>query len=239
MIVARHKSIFESLHDSENDEVLSLLREADGDEAPAAGGNDNPPDAQVDQTTTNTDPNAGEAESTSDDDLNVDVDLNVDDPGTGGDADNQDDNGGGDDFGGGGDDSGGSFDSGDSGGSENEKVKKGNTDLFASLTAEEQSIKIMELKKQYNDLYTSLDDLIGRIRELYMNDIDPRILVRVSSQMEDLRRLLQDYIINSFNIKTYYENDVQFSIFLSMFTTLQGVFDDIYKVKERNSDKKN
>ena len=207
MILQSRKNLFE------------LLREAEGDDQPTA---------DVDQNTENTDDptttdDNGEAESTQDDDLDINVDL--DDPNEAG-----------------GDDTGDDY-SGDttttSGDESKEEVKKGNTDLFTSLTAEEQSIKIMELKKLYNDIYISIDDLIEKLNSnRALEDVDPRIITRISSQMEDLRRLLQDYIINQFPIKTYYENDVQYSIFLSMFTTIRGVFEEIYKSNERNQDKK-
>ena len=217
-------------------DAFKILQEAPGDDA------NDILNTNVDQTTTNTDPNAadnqdaGEAESASDDDLNVDVDLNLDDPGTGGEADNTDNNG---------DDSNldSTTDASSSSSSSNDQidsneVKKGNTDMFSSLTAEEQSIKIMELKRLYNNLYTSLDDLLDKLSDLYIDEIDPRIIIRITSQMEELKRILQDYIINVFGNKTYYENDVQYSIFLSMFTTLRGVFDELYKNKEQNRDKK-
>lgn len=223
-------------------ERMQQLQEAEGDDAADIM------NTGVDQNTTNTDPgqegnpaptdNAGEAESTSDDDL--DLDVNLDDA-----PDPTGDNAGGDDTGGdttGGDDDMGSDSGGGYSSSEPvdnpEEAKKGNTDLFASLTAEEQSIKIMELKKLYNELYTSVDDLLDKLDDVALEDINPHIIIRITSQMTELRRILQDYIINSFPIKTYYENDVNYSIFLNMFATLRGVFDEIYKERERNRDKK-
>ena len=206
--------------------MFQLLQEADDDATDIMN-------TQVDQTTTNTDPNAGEAESTPDEDLDINADLdNLEEPVTNGTDDmsmaaGDDDNGGGDSFGSSSTDS-----------SSEEESKKGNTDLFASLTAEEQSIKIMELKRLYNDLYTSVDDLLYKLSSSTFEQVDPRILVRIQSQMEELRRILQDYIIDSFSIKTYYENDVNYSIFLSMFTTIRGVFDEVYKQNEQSSSKK-
>ena len=96
----------------------------------------------------------------------------------------------------------------------------------------------MELKRLYNDLYTSVDDLLYKLSSSTFEQVDPRIMVRIQSQMEELRRILQDYIIDSFPIKTYYENDVSYSIFLSMFTTIRGVFDEVYKQNEQSSSKK-
>lgn len=224
MFVQKRKNLFEQLR---------LLQEAPGDDAAL--------DTNADQTTTNTDTatqpdDTGEAESTQDDDLNVNVDLDLDEPGTGGDNDNPDNN----DFGNLGDDN--TDSTTDAGSTDNsnpeEEVKKGNTDLFSSLTAEEQSIKIMELKRLYNDLYTAFDDLVIKLDDIAMEDIDPRIIARITSQMEELRRILQDYIINQFNLKTYYENDVQYSIFLNMFTTIRGVFDEVSKYQKQNTDKK-
>ena len=74
MFVQPHKNMFE---------ILRSLREAEEDDAAQIM------NTGVDQNTTNTDATSpsndgGEAESASDDDLNLDVDLNLDDPGTGG-----------------------------------------------------------------------------------------------------------------------------------------------------------
>ena len=215
MLVQPRKSIFQ------------LLKEADDDAADIMN-------TQVDQNTTNTDPNAnpdaGEAESTPDEDLDINSDLDsLEDPTTNGGDDmssmDSSSDSGGDSFGSSSDD-------------KEDEVKKGNTDLFASLTAEEQAIKISELKRLYNDLYTSTDDMIYKLNSMTFENVDPRIIVRVQSQMEELRRIIQDYIISSFPIKTYYENDVQYSIFLSMFTTIRGVFDEVYKQNDQSSSKK-
>ena len=221
MFVKPRKSLFQQLQEADDDATDIM-------------------NTQVGDTTTNTDPNAGEAESTPDEDLDVNTDLDsLDDPTTdtgnndiGGDMDQGEDTSGGDtsEFG--------SSTTTAGGSNPDEEVKKGNTDLFASLTAEEQSIKIMELKRLYNDLYTSTDDLLYKLSSSTIEQVDPRVLSRIQSQMEELRRILQDYIINSFAIKTYYENDVNYSIFLSMFTTIRGVFDEVNKQNEQNSSKK-
>ena len=213
--------------------LFQLLREADNDDA------NDIMNTNVDQNTTNTDPGAdnadtGEAESTPDDDLDINTNLDaMDDPNTTGDSNDDTTSGEGDDSFGTDDSSSSSDDS-----NQDEEVKKGNTDLFASLTAEEQAIKITELKRLYNDLYSATDDLLYKLLSMTFENVDPRIIVRIQSQMEELRRLLQDYIINNFAIKTYYENDINYSLFLSMFTTIRGVFDDIHKQNTQSTGKK-
>ena len=86
--------------------------------------------------------------------------------------------------------------------------------------------------------YVFNDLELQKLLSMTFENVDPRIIVRVQSQMEELRRLLQDYIINSFAIKPYYENDVNYSIFLSMFTTIRGVFDEVHKQNVQSSSKK-
>lgn len=226
MFVQRRKNMFQLIQEADGDDILNT---------------------NVDQTTNNADPNAGEAESASDQDLDLNVDLN-DDTNTdnGG---NNDPNAGGGDLDLGSDDMNGDMDNGstdmegststDGGSSAEGEVKKGNTDLFASLTAEEQSVKIMELKKLYNDLYSSTEDLNDKISNLEFENIETKLLIRVSNSINEYRQLLRDYIIQAFPIKTYYENDVQYSIFLNMLASIRGVFEDIYKTYIRNADKKN
>ena len=48
----------------------------------------------------------------------------------------------------------------------------------------------MELKKLYNDLYISIDDILDKLDDISMDSIDPRIIVRITSQLEELRRYI-------------------------------------------------
>ena len=146
------------------------LNEADDDENTGGNEDTNANDTGNDDTA---DDNAGDNNTTDNNDNknddNFDIDANLDDNSGGDDT-------GGDDFG--------SDLGGDSGGggeaefsqSTDEEINKDNTDIFSSLTKEEQFMKIRELKNLYADLYRACDDQLSRL-----NDIDTEDELGLSS----------------------------------------------------------
>ena len=81
----------------------------------------------------------------------------------------------------GGDDGSGEAPQDDQGGGEDsedgEEPVEANTDIFDSLSADEQKIKIMELQRLYGEMYNSCDDISKRLNDLDTeflgeNDID-------------------------------------------------------------------
>ena len=153
----KSKTIFDRLNESDDIEILKEAPE-DGDDAADAGAADAAPadDAGADAggDDANIDDNTGDADTDDNegmgDDQDFDIDTNI-----GGDDDTGDGDGGEDELGG--DDAGGDL----GGGEGDEEVNAKNTDIFSTLSAEEQSIKIAELKKIYNDLYIYISDMLG------------------------------------------------------------------------------
>lgn len=203
--------------------IYDILNEADDDEsteAAPAGGDD-----------------AGDADE--DEDLNIDTSLDVDTSDT---DDAVDDTGegdsGGEDYEGGGDttssSSGGSSNSG--GGidtdSDAEPVKA-NTDLFATLSAEEQAIKIGELKNLYRDLYTRIDDILHRIDELDCDEYTLEVITKISQTLHKLKQSVSDYFDRLFDIRSYYDNDFKFNEFLMYLNSATSIVDDLAKSRDR------
>lgn len=115
--------------------------------------------------------------------------------------------------------------------SEDEPVEA-NTDIFSSLSKEEQQIKIRELKKNFLDLYSSCDDISTRINDIEVSDTNIDVLSRISEVLYDVKLYISDYIQFSFAHKSYYENDTYFNRFLSIFISIKKVFEDLIKEKE-------
>ena len=163
--------------------VYDLLKEAEGDEEQVAAPAETPADAPAD----NPDDNAGG-------DDNFDIDADLDEP------DNPDDNGGdegGDDFADTGDSGGGTSD-GESMEAEEDEPNDDNTDIFASLSAEEQQMKIMELKNQYNELYSSCEDLIEKICNLDVEEDSVDFISRINTCLFNLKHYIADYLVYTF-----------------------------------------
>jgi hypothetical protein len=190
--------------------ILDMILEAEGDDnQDTEGGTPANPDAQADAPANNDNNNDGDNNDNGDDDnfdINADLDDDNDNNEDGGD-DNQPADDGNDDIGG--NTGGGAEDSDD------EPVKS-NTDIFASLTAEEQQIKIMELKNQYSQLYNSCDDISRKINDLPLEEDSIAFVSKISATVSDLKKYISDYLTYTFSQKSFIENDIMFNRFLSI-----------------------
>ena len=211
--------------------IYDLIREADGDEnaqgnAGDAGAPEAAPDAGGDDAATN---DAGGDDNQDDDEFNMDASL--DDDG----AEGGDDTGGGDDAG---DDAGGDDLGGGGGSSEgDEDVVDNNTNIFDSLTAEEQQIKIRELKNQYKELYSSTDDLIDRLSNFCADESNYHVINKVSDALRRVRQYLGDYFVYTFPTKTFIENDIMYNEFLYIVSRISSVLEKFAKQVEKEDEK--
>lgn len=225
----RSKTIFDILNEAPED--------AAGDNANAtdAGGDDA---AATDDTTTGDDnadtanDNAGDADDTMGNDEDFDVDTNIDDDtGEGGGDDTGDDMGSEDS----------SMDSDmDSGGDTgDEEVNPKNTDIFSTLTKEEQAIKIKELKKLYNNLYIYISDMLGKVNDISPDEDNQESIYRITSALYDLKQNIAQYIENIFPIKSYIENDIAYNRYLLIIKSITNVMNVLASEMEEKVQKDN
>lgn len=210
--------------------IYDILQEADGDEnqtndAPAAA-NANADNAnQQNQNNDNQqgDNNPAGNDNNADDDFNMDMSLEGDDDAGGGDE--------------GGDDTG-DIDAGttDMGTGTEEEPVEANTDMFEALSAEEQRMKISELKNQYTQLYNSCDDLIEKISNIENTEASVAPSSKLINTLTDLKKYITDYFYNQFDSVSYYENDVKLNYLLSIFYSVRDVLEAIYKLNRKNGE---
>lgn len=197
--------------------IFDIIREADDDQNQAEPTNDNNTEDSGNNTDTNQNSTDNNEDNAADDD-GEDIDLTTDlDTDGGDDLDGEED--------GGGTDSGSSPDP--STDDETEKAVPANTDIFSSLSPEEQQIKIMELKKLYNNLYSSLNDIIDAFSNIKVEEDKKPVTDRISVVLYDIREYLSDYICNIFYLKSYIENDINFNRFLSIVNSVQVILSEI------------
>ena len=201
--------------------IYDILTEADDDQndVPSAEENNNEDIGGNDA--------AGEEEKDPTDAAMDDIDNSLDNIG----GDEVDDAGGqdtGDTAGG--DTGGGSVDMGSS---EDEPVEA-NTDMFGSLSAEEQKMKIMELKKQYSQLFDSCDDMIEKISTIKTTEITMVPVSRMTTILMNLKDYITDYLYNQFASMSYYENDVTFNRFLAIFKSISNILNDMSRYNSEN-----
>ena len=207
--------------------IWDILREADGDEQqPEANTTDTADSPEATEAPAEDNNASGDQNG---DDFSIDTSLDN--------ADGGDDAAGGDDMG--------SDSGGDDGANKNDgedgddEPVEANTDMFASLSAEEQTIKIKELKKLYNDLYTSIDDLIERISNIDYSEMNITYMLKINNTLYDLKQYVSDYMIHVFPTKSYYENDVMFNRFLLQVNSISAILEKIYKDIAKNDKYKN
>lgn len=202
-----------------------IIREAEGDDqADAAAQPDGTADVNTDDTATDTDTAADTNTDNTDDDFNIDTSLDMD-------TDNSGTDGGSTDSG---------ADTSTSGEVDNPidggEVNKYNTNMFITLTAEEQKIKIKELKNQYQTVYDSISEMLDRINNMDTDESNLAIISRISGALFDLRKFIGDYIIYEFPQKSFYDNDVMFNRFLLVISTLGKTLDKYNSKLEKDQE---
>ena len=209
-------SIFDILREQ------GLLKEAEGDENTSDGAS---------TTGGNNEANNGEGNEASGEDMaggndDFDIDASLDDGDDGG--ENSDSSPSNSDDGGSGSDSAGGDNNSD------EEVNDDNTDIFSSLSAEEQQIKIKELKGLYQQMYTSCDELLDRINNLEFTEDSLPVMNRITYALYDLKKYISEYIISVYPRKSYIENDIAFNRFLMILNSVKDILSRYQKKSERD-----
>ena len=209
-------SIFDILREQ------GVLKEAEGDENSSDGAstadNNNEADNGEDNKTGEEDIAGG------DDDFDIDASLDDGDDG----GENPESSPSDSDDGGSGSDSAGGDNNSD------EEVNDDNTDIFSSLSAEEQQIKIKELKGLYQQMYTSCDELLDRINNLEFTEDSLPVMNRITYALYDLKKYISEYIISVYPRKSYIENDIAFNRFLMILNSVKDILSRYQKKSERD-----
>jgi hypothetical protein len=234
LFFGKRKTIFDILDESTDEEDIKVLKEAPEDEGDAGGGGEDAPaddTGGTDEADTgdNADDTAAGDEEDMGSDEDFDVDTSIDDDSTDSDTDSAGDDSmdTGGDLGGGGDIGG------------EEEVNPKNTNIFSTLTKEEQAIKIGELKKLFNSLYIYISDMLGKVNDINPDEDNLEAIYRVTSGLYDLKQNIGDYIKNIFPIKSYIENDVAYNRYLIIIKTITNVMNQVASEMEAKQQKDN
>lgn len=208
--------------------IFDILREADEDNndtsADTSGTDDNGggDDTSSSDDSAGTDDNADDTGG-DDEDFNIDTSLGDDDK-DGDDDDSGDDSDSGDD-------TSSDMDSSSSDSGDGEPVKA-NTDIFSSLTAEEQKIKIRKLKEQFHSLFVTAEDIKAKIDDLNTDESNLDVVTRLSAELYTIKEYIRDYLLYHFDNKSFIENDIVFNRFLAIMNSIQSVLEDLAKVSQ-------
>lgn len=221
MVMFRRKSIFDILNEAEEDENSSSSSSDENSDS----GNDTEStsdDSADSSTDDDTESDNSEDDGGDDEDFSIDTDLDDVEDSDGDSSDSSSD-----------DSSTSDTSSSDSSSTDSdEEPVEANTDIFNSLTAEEQKIKIKELKNMFGELYLSCNDLLEKINLIDADDDMLDTITRLSMTLYSLKQYIGDYIKNTFVMKSYIENDVAFNRFLAILNSVSNITNEIADIRD-------
>ena len=176
-----------------------------GGDASAEGGEGAPTDYTAGGGDVGADPNAGGGEGGDP----AAGGAEGGDPGAEGGGDPGADAGGADDDMGG-DDNTGSSDSDDY----NQQIQDLDKDLYADLSEPQMDIRNKELKRNFASLYDMIQDIIERINDISKDTASVKPLEFVTNKLNDLADRVSDYLVYTYQTKSYTENEVNYNVFL-------------------------
>lgn len=118
-----------------------------------------------------------------------------------------------------------------------DKPIEANTDIFSSLSAEEQRVKISELKKQYNQLYSYCSEIMDKVGNINMSEDNYKEVNNAIELVYSLRLYILEYFTNVFDKKSFIENDIVFNRCLEILNSVSLILNKEIK-KIENEDKK-
>ena len=120
---------------------------------------------------------------------------------------------------------------------DNAEPVQANTDIFGSLSAEEQQIKIKELKNMYADLYSYCNDVLLKINDIDTNEDNFSNVTRITVAISSLKQYIEEYLLYTFNTKSYIENDIMFNRYLTIMKSIAEILENMVKEKEKDDKK--
>ena len=223
----KRKSIFDIIKEAEDDEQDGGGSTSSAEEESGTSTTDSGEEGTDGAAETQEDNSSEENDYGEDEDFNIDVDLGEEEEG-----ESTDDSGGE----GSSEDTTSTDTSMSSATPPEEEPVDANTNIFSSLSQEEQIIKIKELKNMYKDLYCSCDDILERLNDITLSDDNIEQINKISTTLYSLKKYISDYLTNNFANKSYIENDIFFNRFLSILNVISSTIKDIAS-SSNNKDK--
>jgi len=100
-------------------------------------------------------------------------------------------------------------------------------DLFKDLTPEQMTIKQIELKQQYIDLFDSISDIISRVNKITKTTDNTNVIEFVTNKMAELKDLVHFYLNNTYITKTYIENTMNYQQYILILNTINKMLKEI------------
>ena len=134
------------------------------------------------------------------------------------------------------------MDDGGSGDSQaNSEIQGLQQDVFSNLTQDQLRIKTNNQKQQFIDLFNDITDILERLSVINKDSNIVDTLNYVNDSLSDLREMIKDSLTDSFNTRSFVENQIILERFITIYTMLIKILEKISNKKqlENNSNNKN
>ena len=92
-------------------------------------------------------------------------------------------------------------------------------------------LKNVELKQQYIEVYGTITASLARIEKIQRNEANVKIVKFVSDKLTELKDLVSYYLKETYDTKTYIENNIMYQKYLTVLNTVTEIFEKI-KIKD-------
>ena len=104
-------------------------------------------------------------------------------------------------------------------------------DLFKDLSPEQLRLKNIELKQQYIEVYGTITATLTRLEKVVKNDENTKPLKFITEKLSELKDLVSYYLRETYDTKSYIENNVMYQKYLVVLNTVTEMLDKL-KIKE-------
>lgn len=114
-------------------------------------------------------------------------------------------------------------------------------EIFADISTDQMNIKVTELKKQFKKLNSVITSSIDKIDRVSRTTYDDSMIEFAVRKLIELKEYSKDYLLKTFNTKTYIENQVELQRIIITFNLITNLFSEIRisRIKRKKAIDKN
>lgn len=213
------------------EQAANEIMSDDGDSGEATEDSTDSGETEADTTGEDTGSDDGEGDSGGDD-FNIDM-GDEEGGGESGDGESMD----GDTTDGeGGEDSGDDTSGGDSSGEVTDELIEKEKELFSDLTEKQITIRTNELKGLYIKMMDTIGSTAGRLSSAPNTKTNTKIIKYLVNKLNGLQKMVEDYMIDTFETKTYIENTIYYHKCLMQLNLIKDILKEM-SLKTQKQDK--
>lgn len=114
-------------------------------------------------------------------------------------------------------------------------------EIFADISTDQMNIKVTGLKKQFKKLNSVITSSIDKIDRVSRTTYDDSMIEFAVRKLMELKEYSKDYLLKTFNTKTYIENQVELQRIIITFNLITNLFSEIRisRIKRKKAIDKN